>query len=236
MVIKFVIVEDDLNFQKDITGIIEKLMFNTQYDYLLEKYHNYDNMLQKTMVDCSIRKIYILDIELDDTRSGIDIAQEIRRFDWDSEIIFITSHDKMFETVYRNVLKVFDFIEKFHMFKARLEKDLKLILMQKTDTEKFSFVNNKIKMQVYLKDITHIYRDTQERKLVIQTSNNKFYINMTIIEILSSLDARFKQVHRACIVNNDRVNMYDWNKGYFILDTNEKVDLCSKGFKENIDV
>jgi len=232
--IKFVVVEDEINFQKDITSIIENLMFNTHFDYALETFTGYNCELKRAIHDCAFRKIYILDIELDDDKSGIDVAQEIRRFDWDSEIIFITSHDKMFETVYRSVLKVFDFIEKFHSLKSRLEKDLKLIIAQKTDTEKFNFVSNKIKMQVYLKDITHIYRDTQERKLIIQTSNNKFLINMTIVEILSELDSRFKQVHRACIVNTDRVNMYSWSKGFFILDTKEKVDLCSRAFKGSI--
>lgn len=232
--IKFVVVEDEPNFQKEIIDIIEKLMFNTNLDYLLEKYSGPNRKLSQTIKDCSFRKIYLLDIELSGNSSGIDIASEIRSHDWDSEIIFLTSHDKMFETVYRTILKVFDFIEKFYSFKSRLEKDLKLIIGQKEDYAKFCFENNKIKIKIYLKDITHIYRDTHERKLIIQTTNNRFLVNMTINEMLAELDNRFKQIHRACIVNTDRVNKYDWNEGYFILDNGTEVPLCSKNFKVNI--
>ena len=236
-VIKFVVVEDDLKFQKAIVNVLEKLMFKTKYEYVIEKYPSYNSRLAKTINDCSVRKIYIMDIELEkNSKSGIEIAKEIRRLDWDSEIIFATNHDKMFEVAHRTIFKVFDFIEKFHLLDERLERDIKLILDKNNDYEKFSFVNNKLKMQIYLKDITHIYRDTEERKLIIQTSNNKFIINMTIAEILKELDSRFKQVHRACVVNTERVNMYHWCKGYFILDNNQRVDLCSKLFKEKLNV
>ena len=69
-------------------------------------------------------KIYLLDIELANNASGIQIAKKIREKDWDSQIIFMTNHDKMFETVYRSVYQVFDFIEKFHEFDKRLENDI----------------------------------------------------------------------------------------------------------------
>ena len=232
--IKYVVIEDNLKFQSEVIEVIEKLMFKTNFDYLVEKFAGYTPHLGDIIKDCSIKKVYILDIELDKIKSGIEIAQEIRRVDWDSEIIFITSHDKMFELAHRTVLKTFDFIEKYHSLKSRLEQDIKLIIAQKNDYGKFAFISNKLKMQVYLKDITHIYRDTIERKLVIKTTNSRFLTSMTISDILKELDSRFRQVHRACIVNTDRVNIYCWPKGYFVLDTSEQVDLCSKTFKENV--
>jgi len=234
--IKFVVVEDNPDFQKRIINVIDKLVFKTNFEYEIEKHDKYNEKLSLTIEDCSVRKIYVLDIELRGSESGLDIAQEIRKADWDSEIIFVTNHDKMFETTYRTIYKIFDFIEKFHDLEKRLEKDLNLILSQKSDYTKYSFENNKIKMEVYLKDITYIYRDTHERKLVIHTTNNRFFVNKTLLEILDELDQRFKQVHRACVVNTDRVQLYDWCEGYFILDNKEKVELCSKNYKENLNV
>ena len=61
-------------------------------------------------------------------------------------------------------------------------------------------------------------------------------LNKSILEISKELDGRFRQIHRACIVNKDRVNQFNWSKGYFQLDNGEKVDLCSKNYKENINV
>ena len=46
--------------------------------------------------------------------AGLDIAREVRKDDWDSEILFITNHDKMYDTVYESLFKVFCFIRKFH--------------------------------------------------------------------------------------------------------------------------
>ena len=232
--IKFVILEDEIEFQNEIINVIDKVLFKTNLDYLIEKYAHYDNNLKKTISDCAIRKVYILDIELKNSVSGLDVANEIRKNDWDSEIIFVTNHDSMFESVHRTVLKVFNFIEKFHDLNKRLEKDIRMIINQKEDYQTFTFTDNKIKMQVYLKEITHIYRDTHERKLIIVTNNNSFLVNMTMANILKKLDSRFKQIHRACIVNTNRVNKYNWINGYFVLDNGKKVNLCSKLFKENI--
>lgn len=232
--VKFVVVEDNIEFQNIICEVIDKTIFKTENEYSIEKYNKYCCDLRKSIVDCAIQKVYILDIDLGHSCSGLDIAKEIRKCDWDSEIIFISSHDKMFETVYRNIFKVFDFIEKFISLEDRLTKDLKIIVSKKADYGKFYYCNSKIDMQIYYKDITYIYRDTAERKLVIKTSNNKFLLNKSILEISKELDERFQQVHRACIVNKDRVNLFNWSKGYFVLDNGEKVDLCSKSFKENI--
>ena len=232
--IKFVVVDDNAEYRKKIKEIIDRVIFKTPIEYSLELYNKYTSALAKEIDDCSVQKVYILDIELDSSKSGLDIAKEIRSKDWDSEIIFITSHDKMFETVYRNVFKIFDFIEKFLAMSERIERDITLIVAQKSDHGKFSFVSNKISMQIYYKDITYIYRDTSERKLVIRTSNNNFFLNTGITDILEQLDDRFIQVHRACIVNTQRVTVYNWVKGYFILDTGEKIDMCSKTYKENV--
>ncbi len=232
--IKFILVDDNKELSSKIINIIEKIIFKTDIDYKIESFFAYNKNLQKVINDCSVPKVYILDIDLGDSVSGIEIAKKIRKNDWDSEIIFITNHDKMFESVYRAIFKVFDFIEKFISLEERLDESITAIINKKSDFEKLCFSNNKIDMQIYYKDITYIYRDTEDRKLVIKTSNNKFLLNMSIKDMLNNLDSRFKQIHRACIVNTNRVNEYNWPKGYFILDNNEQVDMCSKKYKENI--
>lgn len=233
--IKFILVDDDHELSSKIVKIIEKKIFKINIEYCIERFSSYNHSLQKVIDDCSVQKVFILDINLGESISGLEIAKKIRKNDWDSEIIFITNHDKMFENVYRNIFKVFAFIEKFISLEERLEECIISIINQKSDFDKFCFSNSKIDIQIYYKDIIYIYRDTEDRKLIIKTTNNKFIINMSIKDILKKLDNRFKQIHRACVVNTDRVNMYNWPKGYFILDTNEKVDMCSKKYKVNID-
>lgn len=233
-VIKFVIVDDKEEMQDQLKSIIRKSIFATDHSVEIKCFKKYNANLEKIIKDKSQRTIYLLDIDLDCETTGIDIALKIRQYDWDSEIIFLTCHDKYFEKVYRSIYKVFDFIEKFDNMTSRLTKDIQEILKQDYDTKMFRYSNRQIDLQLYLKDIMYIYRDTHERKLVIVTTNNQFMINKNIIDIIDELDNRFKQVHRSCIVNTNRVNLYKWNNGSFILDNKEEVFMLSKNFKDQI--
>lgn len=232
--IKIVVIEDDLVQQSIVKEVISKTLFKRNDDIRVEYYTKYNKNLQKVIDDNSIRKIYITDIELASNISGIQIAKKIRENDWTSEIIFITSHDKMFETVYRSIYQVFDFIEKYHNMQERLEKDLDIIFKKDFDNDMFVYNNRFFDLKIYYRSILYIYRETNERKLVIVTDTNKFKIGITLTEMLDLLDDRFKQCHRACIINTERVQKYEWNKGYFILDNKERVDMLSKKYKKEV--
>lgn len=232
--IKIVVIEDDLVQQSIVKEVISKTLFKRNDDIRVEYYTKYNKNLQKVIDDNSIRKIYITDIELASNISGIQIAKKIRENDWTSEIIFITSHDKMFETVYRSIYQVFDFIEKYHNMQQRLEKDLDIIFKKDFDNDMFVYNNRFFDLKIYYRSILYIYRETNERKLVIVTDTNKFKIGITLTEMLDLLDDRFKQCHRACIINTERVQKYEWNKGYFILDSKERVDMLSKKYKKEV--
>lgn len=231
----FIVVEDDKKTQETIKGVLRKIIINKEQKFEIKYFTKYTSELQSIIADDSIRKIYIMDIELDTKVSGIDIAKQIRKDDWESEIIFITCHDKMFETVYRSVYEVFDFIEKFHKMEERLENDLELIIQKNFDNKMFIFSSRNVDLQIYYRSITHITRDKEERKIVIHTYSNKFKISMNLSEVLSRLDDRFIQTHRSCIANRKRVQEWNWPKGYFILDNGKKVDCLSKRFKKEVE-
>jgi len=230
--IKYIVIDDEVHELDRVETIINKVIFKTESEYEIHKFTKYNNELEKLINDNSQSKVYIIDIELDKKKSGLDIARQIRENDWDSEIIIITNHDRMFETVYKTIYKVFNFIEKFDNMETRLENDLIVISRKTDDKKKFIYENNKISLQIYLKDILYIYRDTVERKLVIVTTNNKYLVNMTIQSLLERLDSRFKQVHRACVANSERVRLFDWQNGFFELETGENVYMLSKTFRK----
>lgn len=232
--IKIIVIEDEKIHQDKIKEVISKLVFKTTEDVKVEYFTKYNKSLQKIIDDDSIRKIFIMDIELENNISGIQIAKKIREDDWESEIIFTTSHDKMFETVYRNIYQVFDFIEKYHDMTERLSKDLEIIFKKNFDNKMLMYSNRFFDLKIYYRSILYIYREKDERKLVIVTDTNVFKVGLTIPEMLDLLDARFKQCHRSCIVNRDRVHKYEWNEGYFVLDNKTEVDMLSKKFKKEV--
>lgn len=232
--IKFIIIDDDLKMIDKIKKTISNAIFKYNLSYQFSAHTRYDNELTKEIIDDSFIKIYITDIELKDSKSGIEIAEEIREKDWESTIIFITSHDKMFETVYRNIYNIFDFIEKFQNMDSRLEKDIIEIAKHNFDTKTFKYSNRNIDFQIYLKSINYIYRDSNERKLVVKTNENEYYLSMNIADILDKLDSRFIRVHRSCIINSDNITKINWKKGYFEVKGNKKdlVYLASKKYKD----
>ena len=233
--IKIIVVEDEKNYKAIIKDVISKVIFKIEEDIEVEYYTKYDKKLEAVIEDNSIRKIYIMDIQLEGTMDGIQIAKKIRKDDWESEILFITSHDRMFETVYRNVYQVFDFIEKYNDMNKRLIHDLKVIFKKKFDNKMLVYGNRLFDLKIYYRSILYIYREKDERKLIIVTdSGNKYKLSLSISEMLELLDDRFKQCHRSCIINTDRVQKYEWNEGLFILDTGEQAYFLSRKYKKEV--
>ncbi|MCR5787904.1 MAG: response regulator, partial [Bacilli bacterium] len=165
--IKFVVVDDNEVSLKKTKDIINKVKFKVDQEIKTYAFKGYNKTLANMIKNNDERTIYILDIELENSKSGIEIASLIRSVDWDSEIIFITNHEKMFETAHRSVYEVFDFIEKYHELEKRLVKDITTILSKDVDKKIFTYKGRNIDLQLYLHSINYIYRDKEERKIVI---------------------------------------------------------------------
>ncbi len=232
--VKFILVDDDKNELEHIKSLLNEIV---EDDKEICCFSKVTTELKQEIQNTDSRKVYVLDIELGNSKvSGISIAKLIRAIDWESEIIFITNHDKMFESVHRSIYEVFDFIEKFHDFDKRFKKDILAILDKNFDNKMFKYQsNNNIELSIYYRKILYIYRDTEERKLVIVTDNNTYIVNMNIKDILLQLDKRFKQCHRSCIVNVNKIEKLDFKEGYFVLDNGEKVYMLSKKYRKDLE-
>ena len=234
---KFIVVEDERDAQEKIKKLLRKISVQTQIDLEIEYFKNYDEKLQKEIDNTLYPKIYIMDIELDGEVSGMEVAEKIRDNDWDSEIIFVTTHDKFFDKVHRQILEVFDFIEKFQDMENRLEKDIKLILSKKADKKLLKIKGNHADVEIYMRNILYILRDKEERKSIIYTDTDDvtFKVSNSLIDLLDRLDSRFVQTHKSCIANKNRMVERNYAKGYFILDNGKKVDYLSRKYRRGID-
>lgn len=75
--IKFVVVEDDKSQQEKVKGVIDKVKFKTNEETETVFFSKYTKILQNIIKDNSIHKIFIMDIELENNTSGIQIAKYI---------------------------------------------------------------------------------------------------------------------------------------------------------------
>jgi len=228
----YIILDDDI---KEVARI-KKIIKDVEVNAIIKYFPKVNKEFREEIMSFDKRKVYILDIELGTKVSGINAARLIRENDYESEIIFITSHEKMFESVHRSIYEVFDFIEKFHNFEIRLKKDLKIIASRDYGLKLFKFNVNNVELSVFYNRILYIYRETLERKVVIVTDTNIYKVNLGINEILERLDARFRRCHRSCIFNRDRVEEKNYRKGYFKLDTGKEVYMLSKKYQNSLSI
>ncbi len=203
------------------------------FNYVVHSFDKYSIKLKNLINTPSDIKIYILDLELPN-KSGIDIAREIRKVDWDSIIIILTSHNEMELSVLKQKLLIFDFISKFEDYEKRIEETVKMVVNKVNARRIISFRCNKEIHHVKLDNIIYIYKDNATDKTTIVTTDNEYSIRDSLSSIASKLDSRFYQSHRACYINTDKIESVDFKNSiiYFTNDTN--IDYLSRNYKKGL--
>ena len=125
--VNVIICDDNIKDRNNIQLIIKDFMIKNKIEYNLHIFEDYNKNFDNIITSKLPFKIYLLDIETP-SRSGIDIAREIRRKDVDSVIIFLTGHEELGPTVLKNDLMFLSFINKFDNLEVRLINSLKKAL------------------------------------------------------------------------------------------------------------
>ncbi len=224
---KYVIISIDKEYISRIKNIILKVDHNQKE---IKVYQKISKELNQELLNYDCKKIYILGVKLNADISGIDIAQKIRNIgDWNSEIIFVTKHDNMFEVCHRQIYKVCTFIEKFNNFDKNLSDALKAIIKNDTSKDKFTYKD----LNIYYSSILYIHREKSTRKLIIKTLNNSYEVNLTLKQIFKLLDNRFTLSHRSHIVNKEHIEYLNFKENYIVLDNQDKSCILSEKYKNN---
>lgn len=231
--INYIIIENDEKYREIYKNIINAVMDNENKDYHCYEFDSYNDSLSKIISDDTY-KIYLLDVNLNGSKSGIDIAKEIRETDISNEIIFITEQDLLFELVYKSIHKVYTFISKHYKMEEILFNELFDIMNHYDQNTKFFLLDKKGDSKLAINDILYIYRETSERKVYVVTKTGSYPTYLTLKEILDLYGKYFIQIHRACLINPNHINMYNWVENYFVLKDGDQVFMCSKKYKDNV--
>ena len=231
--ISVIICDDNEKDKNNAEKITKKFMERNNREYKIYTCEDYNKKFN-SLVDSNLPfKIYLLDIETP-SRSGIDVAREIRRKDIDSVIIFLTAHEELGNIVLKNDLMFLSFINKFDDFENRLSNSLEkaLDLLNKKNTIRFTDRN--ILYTININDILYITKDSFERKTIIKTDYTEFKVSKSLLEIVNMLDDRFVQTHRACYINSDRKVTIDRNNRIISFDNGETIDLLSDKYRKEV--
>jgi len=231
--INFIICDDNKYVRELNENMVSKIVMPYDFNYKIYSFERYDSAFKKILNTGSEVKIYILDLELPG-KSGIDIAREIRKSDWDSIIIILTSHDELELKLLKEKLLILDFISKFDDYEKRLSETLKMVIEKARTKKVISFKSNKEVHHVLQDDIYYIYKENYSDKSVIITSNNTYTVSESLSSLMSKLDDRFFQTHRACCVNLNKISKVDFKENIIYFNNGTTTDYLSRNYKKSL--
>lgn len=230
---EFVVCDDEKFFREKINEIIDKIYMKNDEYYHVNLFDKFNKKFEN-MINDGNKKIYILDIEIQDSISGIDIARKIREKDWDSTIIFITTHAELGYEALKAQIMLLDFISKYDNFEKHLETTIRKAItkINRDNVLKFNF--DGLSYIIHLEDILYIVKETVDRKCLIKTLYNEIEVNKSLSYFMDNLDDRFVLSHRSCIVNKDRITKVDWKNNIIYFNDGITIDLISRERKKEL--
>ena len=111
--VNIIICEDSKYYKLKTFEIIEKYMKKTNIKYHLFTFESYTKKLKEIINNpLDGHNIYIIDIHLSDEQSGIDIVNDIRKKDYDSQIILATVYENLISEAQRLRLSILGYVFK----------------------------------------------------------------------------------------------------------------------------
>jgi len=168
--------------------------------------------------------VFFLDIEMPEM-TGLELAQEIRKSGNQSPIVFLTSHTKYMQDVFK--LHTFDYLVKPVEREAMFEHLDRLMDYVNYEEHRFNFAFNKSTHSLLYSEIFHF--EKTRRAVQIHTAKDVFESIMTTDELLKKLDESFVQVHNSFIINARHFKKFSGN---LVILANDKEIPVSRKFSK----
>ena len=229
--INFIVCDNESEITNLVKNIITKAMFKTNIDYRVHIFNEYDSKFNKIVKSDLENKIYILDIEVG-KYSGIDVAKNIRKNDWNSIILILTAHYELEYVAYRSKILLFDFISKFDLYDKQVYETINTCVNAILKEDKLSIKYGRRYEKINYNDI--LYITYANRKLKIITKSKEYETNYTLKEIKEKLKGKFIYTHRSCIVNLSNIKYIDIVNRNITFINNTKTDLLSRNYIKDV--
>lgn len=228
--INFVVYEDERKFRDMYYSIIFNYFKGSKIAYEITEISKYDKDTINVLENIGDNRIYILDIEVSG-KSGLDLAKEIRnKGDWKSPIIIVTTHDNLKDYDMLSEILTLAFISKFYNIEKKLSEKIAKAFEIVTTDKMIDYQRKGKFYRVPINSILYIEKEYGEDGVVIVTENDRYQTNLIISNVEEKLeyDPRFFKVNRACIINLNKVRMYDRDQDIIEFTDTEYVDVISK--------
>ena len=229
--LEFVICDDAVETLKNVKSIINKVMKNYKQKYNIITFDDYDDKFFKYASNNKKAVVYILDIEMP-SDSGISVAKYIRSTDKNSIIIILTSHHESADEIYKGRLNILTFISKYDECDENLNLAIEDSLLYFNNDDTIEFIDMGNKYTISAKDI--LYAARNGRKTLIKTGQCEYEVYISLDKLKSMLPNYFKQSHRACLVNMNRVSKISIPKKIIYFDNGINIDYVGDKYKKEL--
>ena len=129
---------------------------------------------------------------------------------------------------------ILDTIIKNSHLECQLKRDIQICLKnydQRPNSLKYTY--KKINYILEYRNIIYIEKEQDNKRCIIKTSNNKYYIQGNLKTVKRLLDNRFFQSSRSFIINLEQVEKYDAKNNMIYFKNNLKKDVLSRNNKKD---
>ena len=224
--LSFVLCDDNINIVNKMKEMLEIIFIKhdivAKVDFLSDNANDTLDYINNNQVD-----VAILDVNLNSTTSGIDLAKEIRKNNKDIYIIFSTGHLEYSLIAYS--VKTFDYLPK-PITIERLEITINRLLDDIKSTNK-KFINIDNKTIINPDEINYIKKDGM--KLVFCTNSKNYETYNSFKRIKDLLPDNFVRCHKSYIANTDNILNVNTRKNIINFDNDLFCEIGPK-YKNNL--
>lgn len=197
--LNFAICDDNCNILNKLSKMLEAVFIKNNLDWKIAITTTSPNDLIEYSKNSNI-DVYILDIDLSSSKTGLDLASEIRTNNKNSYLIFTTAHLEYIMMAYK--FKTFDYLAKPITIERLEETILRLFDDVKFDQTRYIHIGNSSNF-VKENDIYCIKK--QGMKLIYCTKENVYETYSSFNKIESCLPENFVRCHKSYIANVNKI-------------------------------
>lgn len=228
--LNFVICDDNLNILDKLSKMLENIFTKNNFEAVVSfKSDNTSDILN--YMDNNIVDVLMLDINLKSNKSGLELAEEIRKRNKNCYIIFTTGHLEYAMVAYK--FKTFDYLAKPITY-DRLEDTVKRLFEDVYGMpKKYLKLDNKNTI-IDESEIQYIKRDGM--KLVFHTSSRDYDIYSSFNKFQDKLPENYIRCHKSFVANINKIKDVEPVSGTITFEDGQTCDIGPKYKNEFMEV
>ena len=197
--LKFCIIDDNLNTLNKLSHILESIFINNNFDaeiaYTTQCPHDLLSHISSNKID-----VFLIDIDLNSDLNGLQLAEQIRKTNKNSYIIFITAHLEYSLDTFK--YKTFDFLSKPISFQRLNQTIIRLFDDINTSSKNFIRIDNKNTI-IDENEVEFLKRDGM--KILFHTPSRDYEIYSSFCKLQNKLPSNFVRCHKSFIANINNI-------------------------------